>query len=554
VQNKAESVAPEPWRELNEENLSPLQRILPNEVYQALQGEIRRQREDVPHASGLGLEHLNTIPANYPDALKKTKILMDRTLRWRRLCFVYELAEREARKIMHALAKRNTQLEARHKEDQEQLRRLRRRINSLLKIPDTADEEEPPTDTATNAPSDCRLTRKRGAPKGHAGKTRPIPDHVDAEEVIAPPEICPDCGCSKLNASDTFDERYIEDIPPILRIVTRRRYRQAHCPCCQQIVHHPDALRGPPVQTGPRLASHLAMLRARLGVTYRHLAVYSTEMLNIALTASGALGIVNRITDRLEPSYAGLADSLPRQPVLHGDETGWKMDGARWQMWCLCNARLAFFHADKSRGSKVVIDLLGQNFPGLLHCDFYGAYNSFSCLQRCLVHFVRDIREERLITPGNVFLDELKRQTQIIVDSAKVLHAGDLSQQRVSVLSDDMQQALNRMLALQPPSGAALRLVKRLHKHRDSLLNFINVPGAEYHNNRAERQIRPVVIFRKLSFGNRTEIGAHRHAVLISVVETLRLQHRDISSFLLRVRLAEPSQFVALAAELINSS
>ena len=90
----------EPWRELDEETLPPLERILPEEVYQALQGEIRRQREDVPSASGLGLEHLNTIPANYPDALKKAKILMDRTLRWRQLCFLYEIAERQIRPVV----------------------------------------------------------------------------------------------------------------------------------------------------------------------------------------------------------------------------------------------------------------------------------------------------------------------------------------------------------------------------------------------------------------------------------------------------------------------
>ena len=53
------------------------------------------------------------------------------------------------------------------------------------------------------------------------------------------------------------------------------------------------------------------------------------------------------------------------------------MDGQRWQMWCFCNAFLAFFHPDKSRGSQVVIALLGQDFAGLLHCDFYGAYNDF---------------------------------------------------------------------------------------------------------------------------------------------------------------------------------
>ena len=80
------------WQCLDEETLPPLERLLPDDVYQALQEEIKRQRAAVPPASGLGIDHLNTIPANYEDALKKATVLMDRTLRWRRLCFLYEIA------------------------------------------------------------------------------------------------------------------------------------------------------------------------------------------------------------------------------------------------------------------------------------------------------------------------------------------------------------------------------------------------------------------------------------------------------------------------------
>ncbi|MEI7436035.1 MAG: transposase [bacterium] len=97
-------------------------------------------------------------------------------------------------------------------------------------------------------------------------------------------------------------------------------------------------------------------------------------------------------------------------------------------------------------------------------------------------------------------------------------------------------------------------MVKRLQKHRDSLLNFLNVPGAEFHNNRAERQLQPIVIFRKLSFGNRTEAGAYRFAAMASVIETARLQKHNIQDFLLRIRHAQANDYAPLAAEILNSS
>jgi transposase len=544
---------PLPWQCLDEETLPPLERLLPAEVYQALQQEIRRQRDAMPPASGLGLDHLNTIPANYEDALKKATILMDRTLRWRRLCFLYEVAEREARKRGDAIAKRNEALERRHQEDQQTIRRLQLRLKSLLKIPEAAPEEQPEAATSPAAPLRA-AARKRGAPLGHRGNTRRVPAHIDIEETFPAPTVCPDCGHTQLARLEAVDERYIEDIPPVLRVVTHRQYRQAFCPHCRSVVHHPEALCGPPVQTGPRLAAHLALLRTRLGVSYRKLALYATEALGIPLTASGALGILNRMADRMEPLYDGLAHALTVQRILHGDETGWKMDGLRWQLWCFCNASLAVFHADKSRGSQVVLGLLGKDFAGLLHCDFYAAYNEFPNLQRCWVHFARDIHEERLITPNDGFLATLHDNTQLIMDSAKALRADALPSATVRELERGMHRALEGMLALEPPESRALTLVKRLRKHRDSLLAFLKVPGAEFHNNRAERQLRPAVIFRKLSFGNRTEAGAHRFAAMASVIETARLQQHNLPAFLLRLREAPAAAFPTLAAELLNTS
>jgi transposase len=203
------------------------------------------------------------------------------------------------------------------------------------------------------------------------------------------------------------------------------------------------------------------------------------------------------MADRLEPIHDGLAHALSVQRTLHGDETGWKMDGQRWQMWCFCNTSLAFFHADKSRGSKVVLGLLGKDFDGLLHCDFYAAYNNFPNLQRCLIHFARDVHDERLVTPKDVFLAALHDNTQLIMDSAKALRSNTLPAAAAKALQRGMHQALKTMTALDPPESRALTLVRRLRKHRDSLLKFLSVPGAEFHNNRAERQLRPVVIFRK---------------------------------------------------------
>ena len=72
------------------------------------------------------------------------------------------------------------------------------------------------------------------------------------------------------------------------------------------------------------------------------------------------------------------------------------------------------------------------------------------------------------------------------------------------------------------------RLAKLPRKHRDSVLRFLDHDAVKATNNLAEREVRPAVIARKLSAGNRTEVGAETHAVLASVLRTCGRQGRGI--------------------------
>jgi len=71
-------------------------------------------------------------------------------------------------------------------------------------------------------------------------------------------------------------------------------------------------------------------------------------------------------------------------------------------------------------------------------------------------------------------------------------------------------------------------LQKRIEKYRDDLIRFVTHPDVEFHNNRAERQLRPMVIGRKVSFGSNTHRGALRHCILKACHGWLRAQVRVI--------------------------
>lgn len=71
-----------------------------------------------------------------------------------------------------------------------------------------------------------------------------------------------------------------------------------------------------------------------------------------------------------------------------------------------------------------------------------------------------------------------------------------------------------------------------LYQHRDWLWSFIEHEGVEPTNNTAERALRHAVIWRKLSFGTQSASGSRFVERMLTVIETCRLQHRNVFSYL----------------------
>jgi transposase len=376
--------------------------------------------------------------------------------------------------------------------------------------------------------------RKRGAPLGHTGASRtpPRPEQVTETRMIPPPPACP-CGCRQVQPLEEFDDLYLEDIPPVLRFYTRLRHQRGRCTACGANLRHQAAVAGPPIVIGPNLSILLTVMR-QAGLTYRKLASLSTDLFEIPLTPAGVLGIVSRNAELLRPIYQQIQTSLRQEEVLHIDETGWKINFSTAYIWCLCNPRLAWFHPNPSRAAQVVKTVLGEDFPGTVVCDFYGAYNFFPNLQRCLVHFLRDLYLERKILPGSIELERFEVAVKAMIEHGcliRTLNPGTEKKKHLEELNRELE-AITRMKV---PKGRPQTLRARLHKHRHELLTFARTPGVEYHNNRAERQVRPTVVNRKNSFGSASPTGAEHTCILNSVVETCRLNRKKPVSFIRKV-------------------
>jgi len=497
---------------------------LPDDTAKQLHDLVKQLRKDRPGGSGLNLGNKTPFVGSLEQAKHYVEGIMKHLWFHRQQSFLLTLEASSYRQKSTKLKKENEILAAENKELKLANERQKKQIAELLGFGSGKEKTQHSSEKKKHPSAD----RKRGAPVGHRGATRDVPDYIDSVESFDP-VMCA-CGNTEINPTDKYDVKYVEDIEFRVKC-TKRKYYRGICSKCGKEVRNPEAA-GTPVVLGDTLKSVLAAMRYELGGTYRNLSNFTTRILNLPVTPAGIYGLLKSATGSLSPFYNAIGNSLPQQHILHGDETGWKMDGANWYLWCMCNKNLAYFHADKSRGRKVIKNILGETFDGLFHADFYAAYSHLPNLQRCLIHYIRDIKKEIEIQPDETIFQSMLDEVQSIIEEAVKLQKADVPTDEKQNQKQNLFKRFEKLATTKTKNKTAEKLLNRIHKHKNSLLNFVDYPDAEYHNNRAERTIRPSVIARKISFGNRTVEGARNHSILVSTLHTIRLNNKDPVKFI----------------------
>jgi len=370
-----------------------------------------------------------------------------------------------------------------------------------------------------------RPGRKAGHPPSH--RPAPPPEQVDRTiEVPLPPE-CPGCQAPLGEAAVVLHDQYQIDLPQPRPVVTRFRVPVARCPACRRRVQgrHPeqtsDALGSAAVQYGPRLLGLAADLKHRLGVSYRKCSSVLLTLTGVVVASAALVRGGHRLRKLAQPSYDRLAESARSAEVQHVDETGWKIGGRSAWLWVFADEHATLYRIRPSRAHDVVVEVLGEDFGGVLVSDCFLAYDPLPfAKQKCLAHLLKTCGEsERSKTRGAV---RFSRRVAALLRKAMALkrRRGTIGDHGYAVLRGKIHVELDRLLSgtYSDPDNA------RLAKQREHLLRFLDHDGVEATNNLAEREVRPAVIARKLSAGNRTEAGAETHAVLASVLRTCRRQ------------------------------
>jgi len=410
---------------------------------------------------------------------------------------------------------------------EEKLAILQFEFNSLKSKMYKPGKKKPPDDTPPPVP------KKKGGLFGHTGwfRKKPSPGRIDRIEEVKL-DKCPLCGSPHITECAHTEEHIQEDI--ILPEVETVLYKHHHyyCKSCKKVVTPKGKDELPKSYIGPKAKSLAAFLKYSIKISDRDIRAIFKKVFNLDIAASSITGFKGQLKEKSSPIYKKLLESLKTSPFIHADETGWRINGKNHWLWKFSDKKICVSHIDKGRGQRVVEDILGKDYGGVLISDFLSAYNKINvkAKQRCLVHILRDLKKVIEYWHSDPEVLRYSRRLKKIFEDAIKLYK-EYKDKRWDAIYHARREAITEALtdfAFPNPNKKILkRFAKRLNRHKNELFTFLYEKDIDYHNNHAEQQIRPDVIFRKITFGNRSLAGAENHSVLMTILQTAKLNNLD---------------------------
>ena len=370
-------------------------------------------------------------------------------------------------------------------------------------------------------------TKKKGAPFGHEGTTRAKPKHIDEEIKVIPPVVCSYCGSHELELTALKEEHIQEEIVIPKKKVTKYIKTVCRCKKCKRLVRGVGDGEMQGSYIGPQTKAIANYLRFDIGISQNKLQRIFKELFRLPFHQTSVAGFENQLRKRSQNIYNEMQMLLHKAKLLYIDETGWKKDGFPYWLWCFCNAAMAFYHIDKSRGGKVIKNILGKKFSGIILSDFLSAYNTIdSKKQKCLVHILRAIKrldaacgsDKEVAVFCLKFKKIIKRIIHLFNNRKRI---PDYVTHRAYIIAQ-----CKRLLSKQFSHKKLERWRNTLNQHIEELYTCLFHSWADSNNNFVERMLRPNVIMRKLTFGNRSDNGIKNHSVIMSLLKTAKLNKR----------------------------
>jgi len=247
----------------------------------------------------------------------------------------------------------------------------------------------------------------------------------------------------------------------------------------------PLGIRNSRSEFGMEVILILSFLHYWVGVSQVNAIGIMNFFTGIDLSRSQADSLLNQLADDWRDQHDAIAELIALQMVVYIDETGWKVGTKACYTWIFSTAKHVLFRCGVSRKKTEATSVPGDLFNGIGVTDDYAAYKSlFTEHQLCWSHLIR--KAIKLVLQNHLLQQEL-------VDNV------------------------------------------------DCLFVFVEHPEVEPTNNRSERNARREAEIRKGARTNKTDSGADRRSVIVTVLASLQTRN---AKFTLSNMLAEVGRWV----------
>ncbi len=406
------------------------------------------------------------------------------------------------------------------------------RLKEQIKLNSTNSSKPPSTDQKSNTSNDGKKRKNMGRP----GVARALfsPEQID-QQIRCTRKQCPHCGASSLQLSGQSSEIIQQaELPEVKAVITEYELLKYSCISCGK---HSTASLPPGVPDsafGPKLMGFVATLTGVFHLAKREAITLIKELYGVDIGVGSIPNIEERVAKTLDPLYQQINEYIIESKLCkYFDETGWRDRGKRHFVCLASSENAAFYMIDRHRNTEAFQRLVGKDVKGLTAVtDRYGVYRQLGDMhQYCLAHLIREFRKyaER-DGPDQQIGEELAKGFSQVCGIHGKYRSEQLSFSQRNKRLGHQKKRIERWLyeGFANGSDELSKLSTNLLDHFSHLWVFAKHKRMEPTNNLAERDLRKLVIWRKKSYGTRSERGKRFVERITTIAQTLKKQGKNI--------------------------
>lgn len=362
---------------------------------------------------------------------------------------------------------------------------------------------------------------KLGAPIGHIKYDRAEPE-ID-ETIKHTVNTCPYCN-SELEIKEIL-EVIEEEIPEMKKVkAIKHLIEWGICPKCKKRV---VAKNNAPVNRfGPILKSKITLLKHDDRLPLRKVEAALLRDHGFKITHTGIMKVIRQVAKKLKEPYYEIIKQIRSSNVVYIDETQYKLNGETWWLWTFVCEGVVLYVIRKSRSKEVVEEILGKEYRGIISCDGWKTYESFSDkLQRCWAHLLRESHHLK---------EEYKdfEQYHIILNNLfdKIIEIR-LKPPDINARIELVDEMKNTLLQTAKSMSGYINFKKFATKIENGInywFTCVEHLEIEPTNNFAEQALRELIVQRKIMGGLRSEKGAETLEIISTMIATWKKQDRPL--------------------------